>query len=67
MDNGFGKMIYNGTILDLNKLDDIQIGQILKELQDDQSLKKNKIAGSLVFHTWPSLSTTVVQLLPKII
>ena len=43
MDNGFGKMIYNGTILDLNKLDDIQIGQILKELQDDQSLKKNKI------------------------
>ena len=43
MDNGFGKMIYNGTILDLNKLNDIQIGQILKELHDDQSLKKNKI------------------------
>ena len=43
MDNGFGKMIYNGTILYLNKLDYIQIGQILKELQDDQSLKKNKI------------------------
>lgn len=43
MDNGFGKMIYNGTILDLNKLNDIQIGQILKELQDNQSLKKNKI------------------------
>ena len=43
MDDVFGKIIYNGTILDLNKLDDIQIGQILKELQDDQSLKKNKI------------------------
>lgn len=47
MDNNFGRMIYNGTILDLSKISNDELQKIIDNLEEQQVNKKNKLMSIL--------------------
>ena len=47
MDDNFGKMIYNGTILNLNTTNIEELQKIIDSLEEEQSRKKDKLINIL--------------------
>ena len=47
MDDNFGRMIYNGTILDLSKTSNDELQKIIDDLEEQQVRKKNKLMSIL--------------------
>ena len=47
MDDNFGTMIYNGTILDLSKTSNDELQKIIDDLEEQQVRKKNKLMSIL--------------------
>ena len=47
MDDNFGRMLYNGTILDLSRTSNDELQKIINNLKKQQINKKNKLMNIL--------------------